>query len=259
MFGLAGIAILIVAGCATTGHGGRPSVRETEVEPPACFSAGACSLPADLSCTTRDRRTYEGATVIADYPDGVSSDGRGPYTPGTEGVAVSLVGFPVVVGAMSPRRLTINLSNPVPDGRAVPLGVVIDSGGRNPVGVPLSFGIYTQTLNVGNENQNVHAIPVGQTAEAAQINVFFHIDGRFHILQMGPQPWLHCHTRTPPVNGNGTSTGTIYRAGPAKFVVDLPMGSIGRLFDVSSLSKTAPFAVIDKGLYYVHLRYEIGR
>ena len=258
--GVGGIAVIIAAGCATVGRGGSTAApRDGRSDgPPVCINASKCSLPADLSCTARDTRTFNGSTVIADYSDGVSSDGRGPYTPGTDGVLVGHVGLPAVVGAMSPRHLTVNLNNPVPRGRAVPLGIVIDSGAQNPEGVPLEFAIYTQTMNVGNESQSLHGIPLGQSAAAAQINVFFHINGRFHILQMGPQPWLHCHTRTPPVNGNGTSAGTIYRAGPTKWVVDLPAGSVGRLFDVSNLSKATPFAVFDRGLYYVRLRYEIG-
>jgi hypothetical protein len=39
-----------------------------------------------------------------------------------------------------------------------------------------------------------------------------------------------------------------------KWVIDLPAGSVGRLFD---LYNTTQYAV-DKGLYYTQLHYEIG-
>ena len=78
------------------------------------------------------------------------------------------------------------------------------------------------------------------------------INGRFHVLQMGP--FGNCHTDANRVNGAGTSSGDVYRAGETKWVIDLPAGSIGRLFD---LYNTTQYAV-DKGLYYVRLHYEIG-
>jgi hypothetical protein len=98
-------------------------------------------------------------------------------------------------------------------------------------------------------------IRVGQTVTAAQMNVTFHINGRTHLLQMGPQPNGHCHNGgTTLVNGTGTSSGTIYRASPTKWVMNLPAGSVGRLFDVEN----TPEHAVDKGLYHVRLHYEIG-
>jgi hypothetical protein len=96
---------------------------------------------------------------------------------------------------------------------------------------------------------------VGQTVIANQIDVGFHINGRYHVLQMGPQPYGHCHAGTTLVHGTGTSSGTIYRASATKWMIDLPAGSVGRLFD---LYNTTYYAV-DKGTYYTQLRYEIGR
>jgi tetratricopeptide (TPR) repeat protein len=84
------------------------------------------------------------------------------------------------------------------------------------------------------------------------MNVSFHLDGRFHLLQIGPQPFGHCHGATR-VHGSGTSSGTIYRASETKWVIDLPAGSVARLFDLSHTTLNA----VDKGLYYVRLHYEI--
>lgn len=86
------------------------------------------------------------------------------------------------------------------------------------------------------------------------MNVTLHLDGRFHILQMGPQAYGHCHSAPTAVFGTGTTAGTIYRASMTKWAVDLPQGSIGRLFDLYNTDQYA----VDKGLYYTQVHYEIG-
>ncbi len=89
---------------------------------------------------------------------------------------------------------------------------------------------------------------------ADQIDVTFHVNGRFHVLQMGPQAYGHCHAAPTAVTGNATSSGTIYRASATKWVIDLPAGSVGRLFDLYNTDQYA----VDKGLYYTQLHFEIG-
>jgi hypothetical protein len=115
-------------------------------------------------------------------------------------------------------------------------------------------GFVTELRKVRDTLPSIFNIPVGQTKTAAQMNVGFHVNGRFHILQMGPQPYGHCHSGPNLVSGTGTSSGTIYRASQTKWVMDLPAGSVGRLFDVHNTKGHAT----DKGLYYVRLHYEIG-
>jgi hypothetical protein len=51
-----------------------------------------------------------------------------------------------------------------------------------------------------------------------------------------------------------TVSAPIKRASATKWVIDLPAGSVGRLFD---LYNTDQFAV-DKGLYYTQLHLEMG-
>lgn len=113
----------------------------------------------------------------------------------------------------------MNLNNPVPGGGAVPLGIVTIRGDNL---------LYTSWERVGNLARSLLNIPVGQTVPAGQINVSFHLNGRFHVLQMGPQPLGHCHqgTDSTRVHGAGTSAGTIHRASQSKWVVDLPAGSL---------------------------------
>jgi hypothetical protein len=184
----------------------------------------------------------------------VSSDHRGPYIKGVDGVQWSIVvlgnaGLSLRFDKDSverPRSFTVNLNHPVPGGGGIPLGIVTSSSDNN---------LYTAWKREGTVSVSLQEIPIGQTVSAQQMNVGFHIKRHFHVLQMGPLPLGNCHTSTNRVQGNGTSSGTIYRAGPTKWVMDLPAGSIGRLFDLSRTTENA----IDKGLYYVRLHYEIGK
>ena len=212
---------------------------------------GRANRTVDHLCTFPDETTSSGPTTVTDFSDGVSSDGRGPYVANTDGVGVSLVGSTAVLtlgerkeSPQNPRRLTVNLNRPIPGGGGVPLGIITDHGG----------GLVVQWRSVENALQNLHSIPVGQTVTAAQMNVLFSIDGHAHILQMGPQAAGHCHYPSNLVNGTGTSSGTIYRASTTKWVMDLPTGSVGRLFNVEHDAEHA----VDKGLYYLRLHYEIG-
>lgn len=202
-----------------------------------------------------DRSRLAGRTIVADRPDGVSSDGRGSYTTGN-GVRGSVVGIAAAL-ALTSRKLTINLDHPVPGAGGVRLGIITDDHDNrlSTQGFDQPTGIYTQWKHIGDSVRSLLSIPVGHTVVAAQMNIFLHINGRFHVLQMGPQPFGHCHADWQPnlVNGTGTSSGTISRPSHARWVMDLPAGSMGRLFDVSE----DPRHAVDQGLYYVQLHYEI--
>jgi hypothetical protein len=203
-------------------------------------------------CTGEDETATVAPTVITNYANGLSSDGRGPYIQGTDGVRYSVVLYLATLSldkssksVKNPRKFSVNLNNPVPGGGGVPLGTITDGSDIN---------IETQWYRVGDTRQNLHNIAVGQTVTANQIDVTFHLNGRFHILQMGPQPYGHCHSAPTAVFGTGTTSGTIYRASATKWVIDLPQGSVGRLFDLYNTDQYA----VDKGLYYFQLHYEIG-
>ena len=218
---------------------------------PTCSGTSDCAAGPDV-CTGEDATATVAPTLITDYLNGLSSDGRGPYVQGTDGVAASVVVWLATLefnksskSVKNPRKFTVNLSNPVPGGGGVALGNITDGNDNH---------IETQWYRVGNTRQNLHDIPVGQTVTANQIDVSFHLNGHFHVLQMGPQPYGHCHSAPTAVFGTGTSTGTIHRAGTTKWVIDLPPGSVGRLFDLYNTDQYA----VDKGLYYMQLHYEIG-
>ena len=218
---------------------------------PTCSGASDCAA-GPVVCTGEDGTATVAPTVITDYSNGLSSDGRGSYIQGADGVRYSVVLYVATLSfdkssrsIKNPRKYAVNLSNPVPGGGGVPLGTITDGNDNN---------LEIQWYRVGDARQNLHNIPVGQTVTANQMNVTFHINGRYHILQMGPQPYGHCHSAPTAVFGAGTSSGTIYRASATKWVMDLPQGSVGRLFDLYNTDQYA----VDKGLYYFQLHFEIG-
>lgn len=113
-----------------------------------------------------------GPVVVADFTDGVSSDGRGPYVKGKDGVVDSRAG---TEGALTfywrdtlenPRALTVNLNKPVPGGGGVPLGIATSGDGS---------GLITQRGMVGDTVQNLTDIAVGRTDTAAMMSIAFHV------------------------------------------------------------------------------------
>ena len=258
VFALAVVALLLAAcvdaaGPATlVGARGDALARTNNSKLPTCSGTSDCAA-GPVVCTNEDGTATVGPTVLTDDSNGVSSDGRGSYIQGTDGVNYSVVLYLVTLSldkssksVKNPRKYTVNLNNPVPGGGGTSLGSITDAGGN--------INIEIQWYRVGDTRQNLHSIPIGQTVTANQIDVTFHINGRFHVLQMGPQPYGHCHAAPTAVFGTGTTSGTIYRASATKWVIDLPAGSVGRLFDLYNTDQYA----VDKGLYYTQMHFEIG-
>lgn len=242
-----------IAFSLTIGEASSGTAQAKDAQLPNCTGWSNCN-PGQPLCKFEGYPPYIGPTIVTDAVDGLSGDGRGPYVTGSEGVRSSMLvqghaslSFVESTGITSPRTLTMNLNRPVSGGGGTALGIVT-VGGDN-----LLYTAWKETV-VG-VSKSLVGIPVGQTVSAGQINLSFHLDGRFHVLQMGPEAYGHCHggADSTHVHGMGTSAGTIYRSGPSSWVIDLPAGSVGRLFDVSHTTKHAA----DKGLYYVRLHYEI--
>lgn len=217
---------------------------------PTCAGASDCAA-GPFICVGEDPTVLVTPAVMTTLAAGISGDSRGAYVQGSDGVRYSVVGTAAMLtldpkkGLKNPRTYTVNLNSPVPGGGGAALGVITAGTDVN---------VETQWQQLGDARRSLHDIPVGQTVTANQIDVTFHINGRFHVLQMGPQAYGHCHGTPTQVNGIGTSTGTIFRASATKWVIDLPAGSVGRLFD---LYNTTEYAV-DKGLYYTQVHFEIG-
>ena len=195
------VSLFIVTGCATMARRGGGDL-------PTCFNAQSCGpsahrdslefgpadtlrAPRGTDCNDPAPASFVGPVVVSDFSDGFSSDGRGPYARGADGVLGGSVNIAAGLslgdsgGVVSPRKLLVNLSHPVPKGGGVPLGTVT-VGADN---LPRWTGLHTQWRTVSNTSQNLHDIPVGQMVTALQMNVWLFIDRRFHLLQMGPQPF----------------------------------------------------------------------
>jgi hypothetical protein len=180
----------------------------------------------------------------------VTSDGKGPYFRGTANVitgvgnAAVLLFRPARTGDTSQtRRFNVDLRYPVPGDIGLPLGIISDS-----LWVDMNAQWYTET---DFTQHHLLEIPAGKTVTAEQLNVGFAISGVAHALQMGPQPWGHCYSNGTAIFGTGTTRGTITRSDKNTFVVDLPPGSVGRLFDVHLHDPHA----VNRGLYYVSLHF----
>ena len=145
--------------------------------------------------------------TLADSGYSVTSDGHGPYRAGANVLAV-FAARPVgmVLGAPpgdSARAIRVDLNRPVPGDIGKPLGVI--QANRD---LELSAQWYTEA---DYTSHTVLEIPVGTTVESKQIEVGFHIDGDYHVLQVGPQGYGHCHADGTAIHGAGTTPGTIRR------------------------------------------------
>jgi len=221
-----------------------------------------CAAPSgEENCDNSINRCVEttrgvgGATfTLSDAPYSVTSDGLGPYRRGKSNVAVIYIGWPLVLNLLPHqfdttvrRSIRVDLNHPVAGDIGVPLGVISADQG-----VEVAAQWYTET---DFTSHSMLDIPVGTTVTAQQIDVGFQLHGHSHAIQVGPQPWGHCWSDGTAVYGTGTSKGTIQRTTLTQWIVDLPPGSVGRLFDIHLSSPNA----VNKGLYYVSLHFVIER
>jgi hypothetical protein len=88
-----------------------------------------------------------------------------------------------------------------------------------------------------------------------QIDLDLYIGGVMHVLQMGPQPYGHCQSSGTAIYGDGTTMGTVAHPDADQWVVDLPPGSVGRLFE----NRTGDPRAVDRELYYVSLHFVVHR
>ena len=210
-------------------------------------------------CSSSSRAPGQGylpsgsTATLSDSPYSITSDGLGPYITGGRGAYVrinasqvaSLEFANVPSDGSATRSIKVDLNHPVPGDIGVPLGVVASNHN-----LELASQWYTDSSNIAH---SIRDIPIGTTVTSEQTDLGVHINGVYHVLQMGPQRYGHCFSDGSATNGAGTTRATIRRVTATEWVVDLPPGSVGRLFDIRL---SAPNAV-NKGLYYVSLHYVI--
>ena len=244
-------------------------LRQNHLVPPrVCIGGGDCDSGQNLCRTTGSPR-ISGRAMLVDAASSVKSDGRGPYLSASANATVEMGASAALIFTAlhhanldSIRSFTIDLSRPTPRGGGIPLGIV-----RVPQLVSDSHAwpaandstesrstyasILAQWFTEPNETlHGVSEIPLGETIQAEQLDVSFTIDGVAHVLQMGPQPMWHCYSDKPAITGAGTTRATISHPSAGRWIIDLPAGSIGRLWDVHLLPSNA----IDKGIFFVSLR-----
>jgi len=158
------------------------------------------------------------------------------------------------------RSFNVDLHHPVAGDIGVPLGVIKAGDAWPGPFMPdgSSYGVEISFIWVnGDTTEFAGDIPVGATVRAGVgIGLDFYVNGVAHVLQTGPGAWGgFCSADGSAAHGDGTTTGTISHPTATSWVVDLPPGSVGRLWDISREVKGA----VNRGLYYVSLHLTIQR
>jgi hypothetical protein len=203
---------------------------------------------------------FGGTFTMTDSGYSVSSDGLGPYRSGSSNVRVLSGG---VDGAFlldgtsrgASRSFMVDLNNPVPGDIGIPLGMIkadgVWPGSFVPAGANYRLHIFFLYMNA-DSTEFTGDIPVGTTVPASTIGLNFYVNGLHHVLQVGPFPWGGlCMAGGTAIYGQGTTVGTISRPTATTWIVDLPAGSVGRLFDNHREDKYA----VNRGLYHVSLHF----
>jgi hypothetical protein len=214
--------------------------------------------PASVSRDSQPRR----APLVAHIADGHSlrSDGDGAYRTGDAGANVfAAFALTLCVGRKNPcgtlpadagstdsgRGFFLDLTQPVPGSGAVGRGVV-----RSP---QANFGAFwgqdtTRRTRYGGIEGWVlrHSLdlPVDSAVASERVELRFFLDGRQHILQLGPWVAGQYQRQQGRLSGEGTSRATLVRTAPETWVVRAPPGSVARLWDNGN-----PARPVDLGLY----------
>lgn len=255
------LLLIAAASLLVTSHGAAQATPvRGEQEKPTCIGPFTCDGAINL-CVAGAGERVVGTFTFSDSGYSVQSDGRGAYHHG-EDRAVAVASVAVVLAWRRPpadssgaRYFSIDLRNPVATDIGRPVGVISDQYAEiaaqwyAEAGPPDSLGRRRRIQHMVSE------IPVGTTVPARQVGIGIHIDGRYHILQLGPQPVGHCFAEGTTIYGDGTTQASITRESETRWLVEAPPGSIGRLFDTFHTNRFA----VNKGLYYVSFKYVVEK
>lgn len=221
-----------------------------------------CNLPTNMTGAVQPVRSV----VIVDSGYSIRSDGRGPYVRDSANVRIPPMGLVGGILLSPPRRgetgrsFYADLDQPVPGDIGKPLGVIRVDGSTPGKFMPAGANYFSELTAHANTDwdqrqYSLADIPVGGSIAVLQLDVDFYVKGVLHALQMGPQPYGHCYSAGTAVYGDGTTTGTVSRPDSTRWIIDLPRGSIGRLFENPTGDPTA----VNRGLYYVSMQLIINR
>jgi hypothetical protein len=206
-----------------------------------CFAEWSCRLPPGVP------RLDASATLTAGRY--ISGDLKGPYVEGRDSGNVYVraalniyITAPNVAATQAIRSLKIDLSHPA-DSIASSLGIIEDHFA--------DFHAWGFTLAREGVEPTIQYMPVGSVEKSALVHIDFTYRGRYFLLQLGPEALGEgCNQGGTGLYGTGTTAATVSRPRYNRYVVDAPVGSIGRLFDITNKLAGA----INKGLYYTSFR-----
>jgi hypothetical protein len=249
--------VLVATGCIAAT---KTSVSPSATKLPTCQGPFTCDGEMNM-CRASAGGLTGGSFTFSDEGYGVRSDGRGPYFAGKDGAGV-FAGIAAVLfwrrppaDTVNSRHIVVDLNSPVAGDVSRKLGVIRDSYAE------IAAQWYSEPASIDSLNlpvrlqHSVTQVPVGFSVTARQVNIGIHIDGRYHILQMGPQPTGHCFAEGTAIYGDGTTEAKISRPAENVYVVEAPPGSVARLFDTYHTNKHA----VNKGLYHIAFRYVIQK
>ena len=199
----------------------------------------------------QDSKCYPMSAMVRDgYA--LSDDDKGPYVHSRDEARVMSLGAMSIFAwahtdqntnrpkpdATLPRvrSLVFDLSRPVPGSGSSNLGVIQDQLGR--------MHTFWKRDPEKKVIANFILTPVGETVTTDRVEMWVVVNGRQHVLQMGPWSMGEFSERAG-VSGEGTTRATISRRANDKWTISAPRGSIARLSDYDNINKP-----IDKGLYY---------
>jgi hypothetical protein len=188
----------------------------------------------------------------------LKSDGYGDYLNNADNVlslsthAYNLRILRSEYGELSRRSLTLNLNFPVAGSEAEPQGVVTDNTCSFHVFYKLDTTVKPWSV------YNFRDMPIGATVFSPRTEIFVHIKGELHVLQLGHWGLGDCNEpdgKGGRNGGAGTTPVKVIRNSETSYTIVASQGSVGRLWNISNTPKT-----IDKGLFYtgfiVHLEYQ---
>jgi hypothetical protein len=200
---------------------------------------------------TRMRATIENGYSLRD-------DGRGAYVDDSDFAVVrSNQSFAIAAwkfidwlsnkpdptaGAEKVRSIAFDLGRPIASSGAKQFGIVADNLAR--------FHVFWRHDHADNPKvrEFIHRFeevgPTGTTEKSSRVEMWVRVNGRQHVLQMGPWAMGEFSPRAK-LTGKGTSEAVITRTSQNTWTITATRGSIARLWDYQDIRNP-----IDMGLYY---------
>jgi hypothetical protein len=208
----------------------------------------------------QDPNCYAMSAVVEDG-HALIADGRGPYTEGVDEARVQSRGAMSIwswrytdslsnrpdLKARAPkiRSLKYDFDHPVAGSGSAQLGVISDQVGR--------FHAFWKR---DTENRSIASFiltPVGETVTTDRVEMWVMVNGKQHVLQMGPWAMGEFSARSA-VSGTGTTRATIRRESRTDWIISAPRGSIARLNEYDDIQHP-----IDRGLFYFDFSIRVNR